>query len=146
MNKVSCSPRGSGKKSKGKFKVVAIITNRRRLYHRNRLFSWFKHRNKDNRPLDCFLFHIGSNRNFYCISFSSKNDCKRSTGRIVLLLCQKGLRIWAGFSCGWNYWCSNILIMGSQLTALSILSRFWFPNTPCGFLLQVTRFSLLLLF
>jgi L-asparagine transporter-like permease len=37
---------------------------------------------------------------------------------------------WAGFSSGWNYWCSNILIMGSQLTALSILSRFWFPNVP----------------
>ncbi|AGK53254.1 amino acid permease [Bacillus sp. 1NLA3E] len=37
---------------------------------------------------------------------------------------------WAGFSCGWNYWGSNILIMGSQLTALSILSRFWFPNVP----------------
>jgi L-asparagine transporter-like permease len=37
---------------------------------------------------------------------------------------------WAGFSCGWNYWSSNILIMGSQLTALSILSRFWFPNIP----------------
>ncbi|MFC0271387.1 amino acid permease [Metabacillus herbersteinensis] len=37
---------------------------------------------------------------------------------------------WAGFSCGWNYWCSNILIMGSQLTALSILSRFWFQNVP----------------
>lgn len=37
---------------------------------------------------------------------------------------------WAGFSCGWNYWCSNILIMGSQLTALSILTRFWFPHVP----------------
>jgi L-asparagine transporter-like permease len=37
---------------------------------------------------------------------------------------------WAEFSCGWNYWASNILIMGSQLTALSILSRFWFPNIP----------------
>jgi L-asparagine transporter-like permease len=37
---------------------------------------------------------------------------------------------WAGFSCGWNYWSSNILIMGSQLTALSILSQFWFPNIP----------------
>ncbi|MTH54213.1 amino acid permease [Bacillus mangrovi] len=37
---------------------------------------------------------------------------------------------WAGFSCGWNYWTSNILIMGSQLTALAILSRFWFPNVP----------------
>jgi L-asparagine transporter-like permease len=37
---------------------------------------------------------------------------------------------WAGFSCGWNYWCSNILIMGSQLTALSILSKFWFHQIP----------------
>lgn len=37
---------------------------------------------------------------------------------------------WAGFSSGWNYWCSNILIMGSQLTALSILSKFWFHNIP----------------
>jgi L-asparagine transporter-like permease len=37
---------------------------------------------------------------------------------------------WAGFSCGWNYWCSNILIMGSQLTALGLLSQFWFPKIP----------------
>ncbi|WP_312096281.1 amino acid permease [Niallia sp.] len=37
---------------------------------------------------------------------------------------------WAGFSCGWNYWFSNILIMGSQLTALSLLSQFWFPKVP----------------
>jgi L-asparagine transporter-like permease len=37
---------------------------------------------------------------------------------------------WAGFSCGWNYWVSNILIMRSQLTALSILSQFWFPRIP----------------
>lgn len=37
---------------------------------------------------------------------------------------------WAGFSCGWNYWSSNILIMGSQLTALSLLSQFWFPKVP----------------
>ncbi|TYS67815.1 amino acid permease [Sutcliffiella horikoshii] len=37
---------------------------------------------------------------------------------------------WASFSCGWNYWCSNILIMGSQLTALGLLSQFWFPDIP----------------
>ncbi|WP_018662172.1 amino acid permease [Heyndrickxia acidiproducens] len=37
---------------------------------------------------------------------------------------------WAGFSCGWNYWSSNILIMGSQLTALSILTKFWFHQLP----------------
>ncbi|MFS0671574.1 amino acid permease [Ornithinibacillus sp. 179-J 7C1 HS] len=37
---------------------------------------------------------------------------------------------WAGFSIGWIYWFSEILIMGSQLTALSIFSQFWFPELP----------------
>ena len=35
---------------------------------------------------------------------------------------------WAGFSSGWVYWCSEILIIGSQLTAISLLTKFWFPN------------------
>ena len=35
---------------------------------------------------------------------------------------------WAGFSSGWVYWCSEILIIGSQLTAISLLSKFWFPD------------------
>ncbi|MBM4761983.1 amino acid permease [Bacillus sp. B15-48] len=37
---------------------------------------------------------------------------------------------WAGFSSGWVYWSSELLIMGSQLTALSLFSRFWFPDIP----------------
>jgi L-asparagine transporter-like permease len=37
---------------------------------------------------------------------------------------------WAGFSSGWVYWSSEVLIMGSQMTALSIFSRFWLPNIP----------------
>ncbi|MFC7679461.1 amino acid permease [Paenibacillus sp. GCM10028914] len=37
---------------------------------------------------------------------------------------------WAGFSTGWMYWCAEVLIMGSQMTALSIFSRFWFPSVP----------------
>ncbi|HEY4551675.1 MAG TPA: amino acid permease [Bacillaceae bacterium] len=37
---------------------------------------------------------------------------------------------WAGFSSGWVYWFSEMLITGSQLTALSILSKFWFPDVP----------------
>jgi L-asparagine transporter-like permease len=37
---------------------------------------------------------------------------------------------WAGFSSGWAYWSSELLIMGSQLTALSLFSRFWFPHLP----------------
>ena len=37
---------------------------------------------------------------------------------------------WAGFSSGWMYWCSELLIMGSQLTAISLFSRFWFHGMP----------------
>ena len=37
---------------------------------------------------------------------------------------------WAGFGSGWVYWFSELLIMGSQLTALAIFARFWFPAIP----------------
>lgn len=37
---------------------------------------------------------------------------------------------WAGFSSGWVYFLSEMLIMGSQMTALSIFTRFWFPDIP----------------
>lgn len=37
---------------------------------------------------------------------------------------------WARFGSAWNYWSTKILIMGSQLTALSILTKFWFPDIP----------------
>ncbi|WP_373562378.1 amino acid permease [Halobacillus litoralis] len=37
---------------------------------------------------------------------------------------------WAGFSNGWVYWTCEMLIMGSQLTALAIFAQFWFPKLP----------------
>ncbi|MCU9613598.1 amino acid permease [Caldibacillus lycopersici] len=37
---------------------------------------------------------------------------------------------WAGFSSGWVYWSSEMLIMGSQMTGISIFTRFWFENIP----------------
>ncbi|MGJ7921103.1 amino acid permease [Neobacillus sp. LXY-4] len=43
---------------------------------------------------------------------------------------KKAFGRWAGFSSGWVYWFSEMLIMGSQLTALSIFTKFWFPNLP----------------
>ncbi|TCT20942.1 amino acid/polyamine/organocation transporter (APC superfamily) [Melghiribacillus thermohalophilus] len=43
---------------------------------------------------------------------------------------KKAFGHWAGFSVGWVYCSSELLIMGSQLTALSIFSRFWFPQIP----------------
>jgi L-asparagine transporter-like permease len=37
---------------------------------------------------------------------------------------------WAGFSSGWVYWSSELLIMGSQLTALSLFAKIWMPGAP----------------
>lgn len=33
-----------------------------------------------------------------------------------------------GFASGWIYWLAGIFIMSSEVTALSIFSRFWFPD------------------
>lgn len=43
---------------------------------------------------------------------------------------KKAFGNWAGFSSGWVYWSSEMLIMGSQLTGISIFTKFWFPNFP----------------
>lgn len=43
---------------------------------------------------------------------------------------KKAFGPWAGFSSGWVYWMAEMLIMGSQLTALSIFTKFWFPHIP----------------
>lgn len=37
---------------------------------------------------------------------------------------------WAGFGSGWVYWSSELLIMGSQMAALSLFTRLWFPDVP----------------
>ncbi|MDR6550638.1 amino acid permease [Paenibacillus qinlingensis] len=37
---------------------------------------------------------------------------------------------WAGFGVGWLYWSSEMLILGSSLTAIGIFTQFWFPNLP----------------
>lgn len=37
---------------------------------------------------------------------------------------------WAGFSNGWIYLISEMLIMGSQLMALGIFTKLWFPMLP----------------
>lgn len=43
---------------------------------------------------------------------------------------KKAFGHWAGFSHGWLYWLSEMLILGSQLTALGLFARFWFPEWP----------------
>jgi L-asparagine transporter-like permease len=43
---------------------------------------------------------------------------------------KKAFGHWAGFSHGWIYWISEILILGSQLTAIGLFTQFWFPEMP----------------
>ncbi|UFT99710.1 amino acid permease [Radiobacillus kanasensis] len=50
---------------------------------------------------------------------------------------KKAFGHWAGFSNGWVYWSSEMLIMGSQLTALGIFTQFWFPNMPLWLLATI---------
>ncbi|AOV08704.1 amino acid permease [Sporosarcina ureilytica] len=62
---------------------------------------------------------------FDALAKMSAKDPQKGTFRTYA---KKAYGRWAGFSSGWVYWCSEILIIGSQLTAISLLSRFWFPN------------------
>lgn len=50
---------------------------------------------------------------------------------------KKAFGHWAGFSHGWIYWCSEILILGSQLTALSLFVQFWYPNLQIWLLASI---------
>jgi len=64
---------------------------------------------------------------FDALSKMYANDPQKGSFRSYA---KKAFGRWAGFSSGWVYWFSEMLIMGSQLTALSIFSKFWFPNIP----------------
>ncbi|MBP1993379.1 amino acid permease [Paenibacillus eucommiae] len=44
---------------------------------------------------------------------------------------------WAGFSSGWIYWSSEMLISGSSLMALSIFTQFWFPQVALWILTAI---------
>ncbi|MDQ6597614.1 amino acid permease [Bacillus salipaludis] len=81
-------------------------------------------------PSIVFSFLLAAIGTYIVYSLLAKMTAKDPQEGSFCYYANKAYGRWAGFSCGWNYWCSNILIMGSQLTALSILSRFWFPNIP----------------
>ncbi|MCK1996327.1 amino acid permease [Psychrobacillus psychrodurans] len=62
---------------------------------------------------------------FEALAKMSANDPQKGSFRTYA---KKAYGRWAGFSSGWVYWCSEILIIGSQLTAISLLTKLWFPK------------------
>jgi L-asparagine transporter-like permease len=77
--------------------------------------------------LSFFLAALGTYTVFHLLAKMTAEDPQKGS---FCHYAKKAYGNWAGFSCGWTYWFSNILIMGSQLTAISIFSQFWFPGIP----------------
>ncbi|SFF54885.1 L-asparagine transporter [Halobacillus alkaliphilus] len=73
------------------------------------------------------LAAIGTYVVFDALSAMTAEDPQKGSFRAYA---KKAYGRWAGFSNGWVYWSSELLIMGSQLTALAIFAQFWFPNVP----------------
>lgn len=73
------------------------------------------------------LAAIGTYIVYSALAKMSANDPQKGSFRSYA---KKAFGRWAGFSSGWVYWSSEMLISGSQLTALSIFTKFWFPHTP----------------
>ncbi|RLQ94107.1 amino acid permease [Falsibacillus albus] len=44
---------------------------------------------------------------------------------------------WAGFMIGWIYWSSEIMIVGSTLTALGLFAQYWFPHISLWLLIAI---------
>ncbi len=81
-------------------------------------------------PAVVALFFIGAVATYIvydALSILTANDPQEGSFRTYA---KNAFGSWAGFSNGWVYWSSEMLIMGSQLTAISIFAQFWFPSMP----------------
>ncbi|MEH7353248.1 amino acid permease [Neobacillus drentensis] len=81
-------------------------------------------------PAILIAFLIAAVGTYFVFDALSKMTSKEPLKGGFRSYAKKAYGRWAGFSSGWVYWCSEVLIMGSQMTALSIFSRFWFPKVP----------------
>ncbi|XJZ26772.1 amino acid permease [Bacillota bacterium Lsc_1132] len=79
-------------------------------------------------PSILISFIIAAFGTYFVFDALSKMTAKDPQNGAFRSYAKKAYGRWAGFSSGWVYWCSEMLIMGSQMTALSIFSRFWFPK------------------
>lgn len=74
-----------------------------------------------------FLAAVGTYFVYEALSKMSAQDPQEGSFRTYA---KQAYGRWAGFYSGWVYWCAEMLIMGSQMTALSIFSKFWFAHIP----------------
>ena len=121
--------------------MVAAIPAWHRLYDWYRILSGFGNRHQADRTFNGTILLIAALGTYIVFHFLAKMTTADPQEGSFCYYAGKAFGRWARFGCGWNYWSTKILIMGSQLTALSILSRFWFPNVPLWLLQRVMRYS-----
>ncbi|UJF34944.1 amino acid permease [Paenibacillus hexagrammi] len=76
------------------------------------------------------LFILAAFGTYIVFDVLSRMTAKNPQKGSFQVYARKAYGRWAGFSSGWVYWCSELLIMGSQLIALSLFTRVWLPNMP----------------
>ncbi|MGN7297412.1 amino acid permease [Ferdinandcohnia sp. SAFN-114] len=81
-------------------------------------------------PSVLILFIIAAIGTYFVYDGLAKLTAKKTEKGAFRTYAKQAFGRWAGFSIGWIYWSAEMLIMGSQLTALSIFTKFWFPGTP----------------
>lgn len=64
---------------------------------------------------------------FAALSEMTVSDPQEGSFRVYA---KKALGHGGGFVCGWMYWTAGVLIMSSEVTALSTFSRYWFHHVP----------------
>lgn len=81
-------------------------------------------------PSVLILFVIAAIGTYFVYDGLAKLTAKKPEKGAFRTYAKQAFGKWAGFSIGWIYWSAEMLIMGSQLTALSIFTKFWFPGIP----------------
>lgn len=74
-----------------------------------------------------FIAGIAAFLAFASLSEMTVNDPQEGSFRVYA---RKAFGHRGGFVSGWMYWTAGVLIMSSEVTALSTFSRYWFHNIP----------------
>lgn len=64
---------------------------------------------------------------FSALAEMSSRDPQEGSFRVYA---RKAFGPYMGFTSGWMYWLAGVLIMSTEVAALSIFSQFWFPAVP----------------
>lgn len=109
---------------------MATFASRYRLYTGNRLFLGTSMAIHKSGPAVLIPFLLAAICTYIVYEALVKMSVENPDKGSFRTYAKQAFGRWAGFSNGWVYLISELLIMGSQLMALGIFTKFWFPALP----------------